>query len=275
MTGTQGTFYQSDLQEINGGHLDVVKYIVSHRAKVGINSRGSKKKTPVMVAGRWGHKDVVEFLVELGADLSLVYEGGSSVLHLACFGGHLEVAKYIVSKGKVNINSRGWKKKTPVMVAAANGHKDVVEFLVEHGADLSRVYGGGSSTLHLASFGGHLDVVRYIVAQNKVNINSRGWKKKTPVMVAAEMGEKDVVEFLVEHGAYLSLLLASGNNILHLACKGGHLEVVKYIVSQNKVNINSRGWKKKTPVMVAAANGHQKLVEFLIRKGADAIGLKR
>ncbi|XP_046548425.1 protein fem-1 homolog B-like [Haliotis rubra] len=226
------------------GHLDVVKYIVSQN-KVDINSRGSRKKTPVMVAAAEGHKDVVEFLVNHGADLSLVYSSGSSTLHIASLGGHLEVVKYSVSENKVDINSRGWRMKTPVMVAAEMGKKDVVEFLVEHGADLSLVYDGGSSTLHLASAEGHLEVVKYVVSKYKLNINSRGWKKKTPVMVAAEMGEKDVVEFLVEHGADLSLVYDGGSNILYLACNGGHLEVVKYIVSQNKVDINSRGSKRR------------------------------
>ncbi|XP_067660339.1 ankyrin repeat domain-containing protein 50-like [Haliotis asinina] len=251
-----------------GGHLEVVKYIVSQN-KVAINSRGWKKRTPVMEAAKNGHKKVVEFLVEHGGDLSLVGYSGVNILHLACRGGHLEVVKYIVSQNKVAINSRGWKKRTPVMEAATNGHKKVVEFLVEHGGDLSLVYYGGGNILHLACEGGHLEVVKYIVSQNKVDINSRGWKKRTPVMEAATNGHKNVVEFLVEHGGDLSLVYYGGGNILHLACEGGHLEVVKYIVSQNKVDINSRGWKKRTPVMEAAKNGHKKVVEFLVSKGAD------
>ncbi|XP_067660340.1 putative ankyrin repeat protein RF_0381 [Haliotis asinina] len=256
--------------DLEGGHLEVVTYIVSQN-KVDINSRGWKQKTPVMVAAEMGKKDVVEFLVEHGADLLLVKDGGSNILHLACKGGYVEVVKYIVSQNKVDINSAGWKQRTPVIVAAEMGEKDVVEFLVEHGADLLLVKDGGSNILHLACKGGHLEVVKYIVSQNKVDINSRGWLRKTPVMVAAEMGEKKVVEFLVEHGGDLSLVHDGGNNILHLACKGGHLVVVKYIVSQNKVDINSRGWKRKTPMMVAAEMGKKDVVEFLVEHGADLL----
>ncbi|XP_046548427.1 ankyrin repeat domain-containing protein 50-like [Haliotis rubra] len=231
-----------------GGDVDVVNYVLSHDM-ADIDSRAQCKRTPMMLAAENGHKEVVELLMGEGADMSLVDKHHDNILYCACRRGHVEVVQYILSQGKVGISSRGSKKKrTPVMMAAAKEHKDVVEFLVEHGSDLSLVNAGGSSTLHLASWRGHLEVVKYIVSKYKLNINSRGWKKKTPVIVAAAKGHKDV---------------------------GGHLEVVKYIVSQNKVDINSRGSKKKTPVMVAAANGHKKLVEFLIRKGADAIGFKR
>ncbi|XP_067652079.1 putative ankyrin repeat protein RF_0381 [Haliotis asinina] len=250
------------------GDMEVVKFVLSQNI-VDVDSRGPRKKTPVMLAAQYGHKEVVKVLVENGADLSLAYDTGSNGLHLACSKGRLEVVKYIISQNIVDINCRGLGKKTAAMIAAGCGHKEVVELLVENGADLSLACASGSNILHLACSRGRLEVVKYILSQNIVDINSRGLKKKTPVMNAAESGHKDVVELLVEKGANLSLACDTGSNILHFTCSKGRLEVVKYILSQNILDINSRGMMKKTPVMNAAESGHKEVVELLVENGAD------
>ncbi|XP_048257810.1 serine/threonine-protein phosphatase 6 regulatory ankyrin repeat subunit A-like [Haliotis rufescens] len=253
------------------GQKEVVKYVLSQDI-VDINGRGRQTTTPVMLAARNGHKEVVELLVKKGADLSLAYNTpGSNVLHLACFYGHVDVVKYLLSQDTVDVNSRGRYKQTPMMRAAKNGHKEVVELLVKKGADLSLAYNAdGSNVLHLACVNGHVDVVKYLLSQDTVNINSRGWRKRTPMMRAAEEGYKEVVELLVSKGADASLVDKRGNNLLHLACQRGQMELVKYIVSQDMVDINRRGLKKRSPVMIAAESGHKEVVELLVNKGADA-----
>ncbi|XP_071111355.1 serine/threonine-protein phosphatase 6 regulatory ankyrin repeat subunit C-like [Haliotis cracherodii] len=253
-----------------GGDVEVVQYVLSHDM-VDINGRGSCRRTPVMLAAEKGHIEIVKLLVDKGGDMSLVGKRHENILHLACLCGQIEVVKYVLSQDIVDINSRGRKRKTPVMLAARNGHKEVVELLVKKGANLSLAYNAaGSNVLHLACFNGHVDVVKYLLSQNAVDVNSRGWKQRTPVMRAAHSGNKEVVELLVNKGADLSLLNKKGSNILHLVCQWGELEVVKYILLQNTVEINSRGYKKRTPMMWAAVKGHKEVVELLVNKGADA-----
>ncbi|XP_067668335.1 ankyrin repeat domain-containing protein 50-like [Haliotis asinina] len=250
------------------GHAEVVKYILLQDL-VDINSLGHEKKSPVLIAGEQGHTEVVELLVKHGADLSLREKSGSNTLHRACYYGQFDVVKHILSLNRVDINCRGYMKRTPVMVAAEQGYKKIVELLVNHGADLSLREQSGSNILHNACYRGQFDVVKYILSLNRVRINSRGYMKRTPVMVAAEHGYKTVVELLVNHGADLSLREQSGSNILHSACYRGRFDVVKYVLSLNTVDINSRGWKKRTPVMVAAVQGYKEVVELLVEHGAN------
>ncbi|XP_046562242.1 ankyrin repeat domain-containing protein 50-like [Haliotis rubra] len=250
------------------GDMEAVKYILSQKM-VDVNSYGPRKKTPLMVAAEHGHKEVVELLVTHGADLSLSVKGGDNILHIACNRGQFDVVKYLLSLNSVDINSRGYKKRTPVMAAAEHGHKEVVELLVTHGADLSLSVKGRDDILHIACNRGQFDVVKYLLSLNSVDINSMGYKKRTPVMVAAEHGHKEVVELLVTHGADLSLSVKGRDDILHIACKSGQFDVVKYLLSLNSVDINSRGYKKRTPVMTAGERGKKKIVELLVKHGAD------
>ncbi|XP_067661067.1 putative ankyrin repeat domain-containing protein 19 [Haliotis asinina] len=98
-------------------------------------------------------------------------------------------------------------------------------------------------------------------------VNSREWKmRKTPVMVAGEWIYKEVLELLAENGDDLSLTDQRGENILRLACDKGHVEVVEYVLSLDKVDINSRGRWKRTPLIIA---GHGEVMELLMRNGAN------
>ncbi|XP_067653690.1 uncharacterized protein [Haliotis asinina] len=181
--------------------------------------------------------------------------------------GDLRTVKRILAEGDVDINYRGQYSKTPVMEAAYYRHRDVVEFLVGRGADVSLVDSDGDNFLHWACRGGDLETVKLILSMNVVDINSRGQYSMTPVMMAARYGHGDVLKFLVDRGADVSLVDKWGNNFLHWACYRGDLETV--ILSMNVVDINSRGDYSKTPVMEAAREGHRDVVEFLVGRGAD------
>ncbi|XP_067661560.1 ankyrin repeat domain-containing protein 50-like [Haliotis asinina] len=250
------------------GHIDVVQYFLSLNC-LDINSRGWRKWTPVMLAAYHGHNEVIKLLINHTADLSISGKGGDNILHIACQSGHTDVVQYLLSLNSLDINSRGWKKRTPVMLAAKGGHKEVIELLINHRADLSTIDKVGNNILHIACESGHIDVVQYLLSLDSLDINSRGWKKRTPVMLAAKGGHKEVIELLINHRADLSVSGKGGDNILHIACESGHIDVVQYLLSLNSLDINSRGWKKRTPVMLAAKRGNRDVVKLLVENEAN------
>ncbi|XP_071116451.1 ankyrin repeat domain-containing protein 50-like [Haliotis cracherodii] len=251
------------------GDQEEVKRLLSTPG-VNVNCRvGGWRRTSVMKAAEEGRRDVVELLVSKGADVSLVDEYGNNTLHHACIGGDIETVKFVLSLNVVDINSRGWGSRTPVMRAALYRHRKVEELLVSKGADVSLVDVVGNNTLHWACRGGDFETVEFVLSLNVVDINSRGVGGRTPVMRAAEEGHRDVVELLVSKGADVSLVDEDGDSILHLACWGGDVETVEFVLSLNLVDINSRGGGSRTPVVRAAERGHRDLVELLVSKGAD------
>ncbi|XP_067659868.1 ankyrin-3-like [Haliotis asinina] len=252
------------------GDINRVKCILSYGHSE-INVRGPQRKTPVMIAAEKADIDMFDFLVRKGADLSLVDVASNTVLHFACDGGNLEIISYILTQNAVGINSCGEDNWTPAMKAALQGHKDVFDLLVSKGADLSLVDGDRNTILHLACEGGNLDIVKYILKQNTVNINSLGENGWTPAMKAALKGHKDVFNLIVTQGADLSLMQEEGDSILHAACKGGNVKIVNNILSQSTIDINLGGTNMLTPVMVAAYRGHKDVFNMLVTKDADLL----
>ncbi|XP_046558660.1 serine/threonine-protein phosphatase 6 regulatory ankyrin repeat subunit B-like isoform X2 [Haliotis rubra] len=250
------------------GNLAEVKRILD-TGRADVNCRGGVGRTPVMEAAWRGHGDVVELLVSRGADVSLVDDGGENILHCACLGGDRKTVEFVLSLDGVDVNSRGGRSSTPVMVAARRGHGDVVELLVSRGADVSLVDDDGNNTLHWACWRGDRKTVEFVLSLDRVDINSRGGGSWTPVMWAARWRHRDMVELLVSRGADVSLVDDDGNNTLHWACWRGDRKTVEFVLSLDRVDINSRGGGSWTPVMWAARWRHRDMVELLVSRGAD------
>ncbi|XP_071111901.1 serine/threonine-protein phosphatase 6 regulatory ankyrin repeat subunit B-like [Haliotis cracherodii] len=251
-----------------GGHVDIVKYVLLQKV-ADINSRGRYGWTPLMVAAQKGHRQVFDLLVTQGADVSLVDDDGNNVLHVACLEGHVDIVKYVLSQKVADINSRGRYGSTPLMVAAQKGHRQVFDLLVGEEADVSLVNDNRNDILHVACLGGHVDIVKNVLSQKVADINIRGRYGKTPLMVAAQKGHRQVFDLLVTQGADVSLVDDDGNNVLHVACLEGHVDIVKYVLSQKVADINSRGQYGSTPLMMAAEKGLRQVFDLLVTQGAD------
>ncbi|XP_067653400.1 putative ankyrin-containing lipoprotein Lxx09580 [Haliotis asinina] len=122
--------------------------------------------------------------------------------------------------------------------------------------------------LYDASRDGDLERVKRILAARHVDINYRGGWSRTPVMVAAYRGHRDVVEFLVGRGADVSLVDRDGDNVLHFACISGHLEIVKLTLSLDLVHVNARNNDGDTAADIARGRGRQRVLDLLVSHGA-------
>ncbi|XP_046545519.1 putative ankyrin repeat protein RF_0381 [Haliotis rubra] len=250
------------------GHLEIVKYIHSLNI-IDIESRGVHGKTPIMLAALFGQTGVFVFLVEMGAHLSLLDDSAENILHLSCRGGDEKIVKYIIKLNVVDINSKQLGGKTAVSLAAASGNRAAFDNLVEMRADLLAVDVLGNSVLHLACQGGNMDIVKYAVKQNIVDINSRRADGRTPASIAAVSGHSALFQYLVKVGADMSVVDVYGDNILHSSSAGGNMDIVKYVCKQNIVDINTKAAFGETPASIAATYGHLAVLEYLVKSGAN------
>ncbi|XP_048257922.1 ankyrin repeat and KH domain-containing protein mask-like isoform X8 [Haliotis rufescens] len=127
----------------------------------------------------------------------------------------------------------------------------------------------GCEDLYVAIKAGNLEEVKRILSRG-VDVNCRReWESRTPVMEAAVRGHRDVVELLVSEGADVSLMDEDGNNTLHLACGGGDLETVKFVLSLHVVDIDARDKWGRTAAYLARIYGHTRVLDLLESRGAQ------
>ncbi|XP_048246181.1 uncharacterized protein LOC124123842 isoform X2 [Haliotis rufescens] len=255
-----------------GGHISIVKHILLMKI-CDINRQGGFwKHTPIMMALRRGHCDVCRLLVSEGADLTLTDEYNTDCLMFACEGGNMSIVKHILSMRTCDINRRGgYRKRTPIMMAAHRGHYGVYHLLVSEGADLTLTDKCNKDCLMFACEGGNMSIVKHILSMRTCDINRRGgYRKRTPIMMTAERGHYGVYHLLVSESADLTLTDQYNKDCLMSACEGGNISIVKHILSMKTCDINRRGgYRKQTPIMMALKGGHNDVYHLLVSEGAD------
>jgi ankyrin repeat protein len=158
------------------------------------------------------------------------------------------------------------RRFSPLHLAAAEGHLDVVKKLVYHRFDLNKNI-QGSTPVHLAARRGHTDVVEFLLNQETINIKRiMGHYKLTPLHLAARNGKTEVARLLLSRVDFN----VGQNNLdretpLHLAARAGHLEVVQLLLHNTYHNEHRcRNRWGESPLQLAAVHGHLDVVQFLL-----------
>ncbi|XP_064278383.1 ankyrin repeat domain-containing protein 26 isoform X8 [Passer domesticus] len=123
------------------------------------------------------------------------------------------------------------------------------------------------TALHLACANGHVDVVTFLV-ENKCKLNLFDNDNRSPLMKAVQCQQEKCVAILLEHGADPNLADADGNTALHLAVLSGSTAVAGLLL-QHDAHIDAQNKEGCTPLILAVSEHHEEIMEFLLKKGAD------
>jgi len=152
-------------------------------------------------------------------------EDGFTPLHLAAANGHKEIVEFLLTT-KADVNARDNAGSTPLhQAAAAEGqHSDIVELLLKHGADVDAADRQWLTPLHYATLTDNQGAVRSLLNYG-ANPNAKDNKVgDTPLILAAGKGYKEVVEVLLAHGADVNLADNKGTP-LTWATRTGHSDI--------------------------------------------------
>lgn len=158
---------------------------------------------------------------------------GDTALMAACSNGDLVVARALVDGGAdVNLNASGNGVGSPLTEAVWSGSVELVKFLIQEGSDLSATVssedGSATGVLGEAVYSGKLPMIQELLdAGLDINGTDEGDPDRyTPLMKAAEGGTRDVIIFLIGHGADPSIKSKSGLTAADVAEHWGWMEIV-------------------------------------------------
>ncbi|KAL7266108.1 hypothetical protein RUND412_011359, partial [Rhizina undulata] len=225
--------------------------------------------SPSPLAARWGHLEIVQLLLNRGADVNAssdyerpanaceyeyIYYGCSALL-VASFVGHVHIVRTLL-KPAYGLSTSGIEYEKAILTATRSGHADLIRLLLEKmtgqsPASLPKLH---REIFWEASYSGRELIVRMML-ENGVDVNAErtlDLEYTYLLQLAALRGYDNVMRLLLDSGA-------DGD-----FSEGYHGPVLlDYGADVNGIEDYMR------PLVVAARKGQVHMIQFLLRKGAD------
>jgi hypothetical protein len=134
--------------------------------------------------------------------------------------------------------------------------------------NIRRTFDRVPTALYVASHEGLGHAVSAVLSAG-ADVNAEGGVHSygTALEAAAVGGHKEVVQVLVEAGAYIDAQGGAYGTALQMAAAGGYKEVVQVLVEAG-ADIDAQGGGYSTALQEAAAGGHKEVVQVLVEAGA-------
>jgi len=256
------------------GSLEVLKLLLStmhsEEAAKAVNYQNKAGWSPLLVAAKEGHLEIMKVLIDYHARLDIFDEAGKTALHISAEYGHLELIELLMEK-KAYANAKSKIGLTAIHFASANGYIDIIEVLVKkYNASLDIMSINKRTPLHMAAEKGRLECIAKLLALN-ADPNFNDANGYTPLHLAAENNHPDAVRQFINHTPSLIFQAnKDGNTSAHIAAHKGSLEVMKALVECDPASVNTRNKRSyETPMHLAASGGHYELMQFLFSKGGS------
>jgi len=188
----------------------------------------------------------------------------------AALHGFAERVKLLVEHGplSVDVNAPGPRDaRTAYEQAVLNGHPEIAEYLVQHGA--ARIELGRDDRFSIACIAGRRDEVQTMLAEDPVLLDRLGYEGRVALLHrAVEARRPEGVKLLVELGADVNGMIANSGldrGALHNAAGGGDLDIVKLLIALGADPAVRDHAFHSTPIGWARYGQHENVVAYLAR----------
>ena len=185
-------------------------------------------KTPLMDAAGRGDTATVRKLIGYGADVNAANRNGGTALMYAAAAGRMAALAMLLDHGaRVDARSRtGW---TALTLAAVKGHPDVVQRLLRAGADINAADVYGWTPLMRAVHEQRHGAVQVLLDAPGVDVDARNEHGSTALHLAAQRGDRPIVEHLLAGGANPELEDQEGLTPSEIASMTGHPDLASFL----------------------------------------------
>lgn len=227
---------------VASGNPQLVTLLIWHGANV--NGRTGFGYAPLHMAASRGDKAIAELLLSRGADPNARSKTGETPLYGAAAHGYLDVARLLVSRGAdVNVVDDDFHATPLEQAVICGGGAQMVKFLLYRGADPNH---NAARSLREAAAQGQREIMDLLMDAG-ADINAAtdsGW---TPLHSAVQSGDPLAVEFLIRKGARINAKDRSGRTPLALAYSEAQIEEKLASLPPPDPSFDARFARRKRP----------------------------
>ena len=292
-------------KDLGRNHSDIISQFQS-RPKLfrsGHTCCSQKHKKGLQISSRIGNPKITKSLLQcLGMDINNGYGSIGTPLYIACRERHVNVVEILLNVDNIDVNKMVGGENA-LLVSAEKGHLDVIELLLDHhdiDTNIGKV-GNEGSALYLASKKGYDKIVKQLLLQPQIEVNAAfGGQAMTPLIISAKEGYPNLVklllrcpktminttensgktareistdDFVTEAIDNLQTLIQSGRTccfsanegLLHAATIGDY-RAIRGLSQCPDADINNQDRKGRTPLYLASLLGHTEAVKQILKQ---------
>ena len=229
------------------GDVEAVQRLL--KQGVSANARGRQKHltwdhTALMFAAEHGRAEVVRELLAAGADVAAVNRGhaadgggGSQALHFAAAKGHVDVCDLLLDAG-ANPNVLGRYCRTPLTEACYNARAEVIRLLLSRGADVKlKSRRKDYEAPAFAAVTARDPQTLRLVLDAGADPNATGGRDWSPLQLAASRDDVEsdarieMMDALIKAGAAVDLADRDGTTALQVAVVYNNVKAVRFLLA--------------------------------------------
>ncbi len=230
-----------------------------------INEKGPTGRTALHYAN--GHLDLLQLLIDKGADVNARDEEGASPLDDAAWFGSLDTVAILLAHGARLNETEPKTGATPINEAAYKGRARLVQYMLQFNPDLGIRDKQGRRALENAIRMGKEDSALLLLAAEEKDHEPPQFFE-TAMEAAVRKDESALVEALLRHGVSANSALLSGSTPLDVGASAAAIKVVRILLNSG-ADPNVSGRNGTTPLEDASLKGFESIVTVLLDHGAQ------
>ncbi|NWW67695.1 TRPA1 protein, partial [Ifrita kowaldi] len=262
-----------------GGQIELMQLIIDDSSCEVLNVMDSSGNTPLHWATKKNQIESVRLLLSRGANPNILNSNMMAPLHMAVQSLHNEIVKILVQHSSTDVNLEGEAGNTPIIVACYKDNPEALTLLIENGGKICKPNKTGCMPIHAAAFSGAKTCLEILLKKGeelghsaKTHINFTNNGKCSPLHLAVQSGDLEMIKMCIEFGAQIDLKQNEKCTALHFAATQGATEIVKLMMSSyagEESIIDAVDGNKETLLHRTALFDHYELAEYLISMGAN------
>jgi uncharacterized protein len=251
------------------GYKPVLRALLAAGANVNLQTKYGETALHLACFSNNSNAALVSILLAAGANVNLKTESGKTALHLACFSNNSNAALVsILLAAGANVNLQTESGDTALLACIYNNDTTLVPILLEAGANVNLKTKSGEAALHIACRKYYTGIVQILLSAGAdVNLaNSSGY---TALHIVCQEDNAHLIPILAAAEADVNLgAKYTESTPLHIACLQGKVQLVNAMLNAGAF-VDANDHVRQTPLHHAVSNGHGTVAAILLEANAN------